>query len=214
MLGHKGVRKQSKAMMPLPSNNPRSRKKKGKKKKKKGKGQGQHQQTEEHTLITSPGGTSTNTQFSSSLAAIATAPLPSAPLLPPSLALRHASAMANNEVTFIMIKPDGVQRGLVSVSLSLSFYPSLLWGFAFRCFIMQYPLQVWMLSVSGWWVFPVGAGVVEMGSLGCLSGVGLCFTVGWFGSLVVLPWDTPFLRWLMGWDGGFGAFLLLLGVGG
>ena len=103
--------------MPPPNNKPRSRKKEGKKKKKKkGKGQGQH--TEEHTLIPSLGGTSTNTHLSSPLAAIATAPLPSAPPLPCSLASSHASAMANNEVT--MIKPDGVQRGLVSVSLSFS----------------------------------------------------------------------------------------------
>jgi hypothetical protein len=115
VLGHnKGVRKQRQGMMPPPNNQPRSRKKKGKKKKK------QNKEGKEHTLITSPGGTSTNTLFSSPLAAIATAPLPSAPPLPPSLAPRHASAMANNEVTFIMIKPDGVQRGLVSLSLSLS----------------------------------------------------------------------------------------------
>jgi hypothetical protein len=144
VLGHnKGVRKQRQGMMPPPNNQPRSRKKKGKKKKKKHNKEGK-----EHTLNTSPGGTSTNTLFSSPLAAIATAPLPSAPPLPPSLAPRHASAMANNEVTFIMIKPDGVQRGLVCLSLSP---PPSCGVFFFPCFIMPYPLQVWMLSVSGRW---------------------------------------------------------------
>ena len=64
--------------------------------------------------------------------------------------------------------------------------------------------------------------MVEMVSLGCLSGVGLCFTVECFGSLVVLPWGIPFWRWvgggLKGWDGVVVlfavGFFLLLGAGG
>ena len=143
--------------MPPPNNQPRNKKGKTKKKKKKAKGQ----QTEQHTLITSAGGTSTNTLFSSPLAAIATAPLPSAPPLPPSLAPRHASAMANNEVTFIMIKPDGVQRGLVSLSLSTppscgGFFFSFLASschihFKFGCYRYRIGGVFFFLWELGWW---------------------------------------------------------------
>jgi hypothetical protein len=56
--------------------------------------------------------------------------------------------------------------------------------------------------------------MVEMVSLGCLSGVGLWFMVGCFGSLVVWPWDTPFWRWGMGVLVLLAVcFVLLFGVG-